>query len=93
MKHYTPSIDEKVIDDAIQARLQLFSKTPYDRENDVPFFVADMKKIVQQHQRWRSALPNIHPFYGQLLFIHIIRTRLTKSQRSNVTQTPNFCNS
>lgn len=65
MGSYGPSIQEQAIDDAIHARLNFFSKTPCGRENDVPFFVADTKKIVQQHQRWRNALPNIHPFYGQ----------------------------
>ncbi|KAJ5435620.1 Mitochondrial 2-oxoadipate and 2-oxoglutarate transporter [Penicillium cf. griseofulvum] len=64
MGSYGPSIEEQLIDDAIHARLHFFSKTPCGRENDVPFFVADTKKIVQQHQRWRNALPNIHPFYA-----------------------------
>lgn len=65
MGSHGPSIEERVIDEAIQARLQLFSETPCGRESDVPFFVADTQKIVQQHQRWRNTLPDIHPFYGQ----------------------------
>ncbi|KAJ5589973.1 Mitochondrial 2-oxoadipate and 2-oxoglutarate transporter [Penicillium hetheringtonii] len=64
MGSYGPSIEENLIDDAIHARLELLRKSPCGREDDLPFFVADMNKIIQQHQRWRNALPGIHPFYA-----------------------------
>ena len=80
--------NDQVIDDLIHARLQNFRKTPYGRENDLPFFVADTTKVIEQHQRWTRALPNIHPFYGQYYSIMTMRTyliertaRLTKPQR------------
>ena len=34
------------------------------------FFVADLGQVYRQHQRWKSCLPEIQPFYGsfQALF-------------------------
>lgn len=29
------------------------------------FFVADLGEVYRQHQRWRTALPEIQPFYGE----------------------------
>jgi ornithine decarboxylase len=29
------------------------------------FFVADLSEVYRQHQRWRTCLPEIQPFYGQ----------------------------
>ncbi|KAJ5203152.1 Mitochondrial 2-oxoadipate and 2-oxoglutarate transporter [Penicillium cf. viridicatum] len=55
---------EPSTEDLIQSGLQQFSKNPYDRENDMPFFVADFTKVIQQHQRWTKTLPRIQPFYA-----------------------------
>jgi len=30
------------------------------------FFVADLSQVYQQHKRWKTALPEIMPFYGVL---------------------------
>ena len=30
------------------------------------FFVADLGQVYRQHQRWKSCLPEIQPFYGSL---------------------------
>lgn len=37
------------------------------------FFVADLGQVYRQHQRWKSCLPEIQPFYGllQVLFSNL----------------------
>ncbi|OQE15895.1 hypothetical protein PENSTE_c026G08381 [Penicillium steckii] len=64
MGSYGPSIEENLIEDAIHSRLEILRNIPYGHKHDAPFFVANMNQIVEQHQRWRNALPNIHPFYA-----------------------------
>ena len=32
------------------------------------FFVADLGEVYTQHMRWLAALPDVQPFYGELLF-------------------------
>ena len=33
------------------------------------FFVADLGQVYRQHQRWKSCLPEIQPFYGSFFFL------------------------
>ena len=35
------------------------------------FFVADLGQVYRQHQRWKSCLPEIQPFYGSFLFSNL----------------------
>ena len=56
------------------------------------FFVADLGQVYRQHQRWKSCLPEIQPFYGslQILFsdflLYLRLIVLFTFQPSNVIQ-------
>ena len=38
----------------------------HEPDAEQAFFVADLGQVYRQHQRWRSCLPEIKPFYGWL---------------------------
>ena len=42
------------------------SAMTYEPNAEQAFFVADLGQVYRQHQRWKSCLPEIHPFYGSL---------------------------
>lgn len=46
------------------ARLSLANKPDAEKA----FFVADLGQVYRQHQRWKSCLPEIQPFYGPSFF-------------------------
>ncbi|ESZ90464.1 ornithine decarboxylase [Sclerotinia borealis F-4128] len=64
METLSLSVDRQTVDDLIHTQLQFFQESPYGRDNDIPFFVADAAEVIQRHQRWKMALPHIHPFYA-----------------------------
>lgn len=43
----------------------------HEPDAEKAFFVADLGQVYRQHQRWKSCLPEIQPFYG-LFFLSII---------------------
>lgn len=38
----------------------------HEPDAEKAFFVADLGQVYRQHQRWKSCLPEIQPFYGSL---------------------------
>lgn len=56
---------DEVVDNLIRKHIEELSNDPYVSQSDHPFFVADGSRIVEQHLRWKSSLPDIQPFYGQ----------------------------
>ena len=55
------------------------------------FFVADLGQVYRQHQRWKSCLPEIQPFYGSLQTLNLqllfYAHNILNFQPSNVIQT------
>jgi ornithine decarboxylase len=39
----------------------------HEPDAEKAFFVADLSQVYRQHQRWKTCLPEIQPFYGALL--------------------------
>jgi len=42
------------------------------------FFVADLSQVYRQHQRWKASLPEIQPFYGNVIWTFRFCGRLTQ---------------
>ena len=57
---------DALIDSIITERIRKLNQNSVDIQHDLPFLVADTRRIYQQHERWLRYLPNIAPFYGQL---------------------------
>ncbi|THC96590.1 hypothetical protein EYZ11_003930 [Aspergillus tanneri] len=57
---------DEVIDHLIRKHISTLAQAPYISQSDLPFFVADTNRIVEQHRRWTHTMPDIQPFYGQL---------------------------
>ncbi|KJK60680.1 Type III Pyridoxal 5-phosphate PLP-Dependent Enzyme Ornithine Decarboxylase [Aspergillus parasiticus SU-1] len=55
---------DEVVDNLIRKHIEELSNDPYGSQSDHPFFVADGSRIVEQHLRWKSSLPDIQPFYA-----------------------------
>ncbi|RMZ42905.1 hypothetical protein AFCA_009469 [Aspergillus flavus] len=55
---------DEVVDNLIRKHIEELSNDPYVSQSDHPFFVADGSRIVEQHLRWKSSLPDIQPFYA-----------------------------
>ncbi|KAI9470027.1 MAG: ornithine decarboxylase [Benjaminiella poitrasii] len=57
-------IQNKLIPDVIQSRLQTVSSQKWDFEPESAFFVGDLGEVFRQHLRWKALLPRIEPFYA-----------------------------
>lgn len=55
----------EAVGDLICRHIQDLEQGPYDVRSDIPFFVADGSKLVEQNERWNSSLSNVQPYYGQ----------------------------
>ncbi|OGM49478.1 ornithine decarboxylase [Aspergillus bombycis] len=55
---------DALIDSIIKERIRKLNQNSIDMEHDLPFLVADTRKIFRQHERWLQCLPNIAPFYA-----------------------------
>lgn len=62
----TDMASDALVDSIITERIRKLDQNPVDIQHDLPFLVADTRRIFQQHERWLQCLPNIAPFYGQL---------------------------
>ncbi|KAE8375734.1 pyridoxal-dependent decarboxylase [Aspergillus bertholletiae] len=55
---------DEIVDNLIRKQIRELSNDPYGSQSDLPFFVADGSRAVEQHLRWKSCLPDIQPFYA-----------------------------
>ncbi|KAE8160228.1 pyridoxal-dependent decarboxylase [Aspergillus tamarii] len=55
---------DALIDSIITERIRKLNQNSVDIQHDLPFLVADTRRIYQQHERWLRYLPNIAPFYA-----------------------------
>ncbi|KAB8261625.1 pyridoxal-dependent decarboxylase [Aspergillus pseudonomiae] len=55
---------DALIDSIIKERIRKLNQNSIDIEHDMPFLVADTRRIFRQHERWLQCLPNIAPFYA-----------------------------
>ena len=49
------------------------SRLAHEPNAEQAFFVADLGQVYRQHQRWKSCLPEIQPFYGSLQHSSFLR--------------------
>ena len=62
-----PKVHELPIDHMFHARLASFDPESEDTEAENAFYVADLGEVHRQHQRWKTLLPRIEPFFGKTL--------------------------
>jgi hypothetical protein len=36
--------------------------------SEEPFFICDLGDVLKKHEEWISALPRVHPHYGESMF-------------------------
>ncbi|RAQ60817.1 hypothetical protein AFCA_002622 [Aspergillus flavus] len=60
----TDMASDALVDSIITERIRKLDQNPVDIQHDLPFLVADTRRIFQQHERWLQCLPNIAPFYA-----------------------------
>lgn len=64
-------VDLKIhyVDKSLQVD-DLVKKFCSEAEDEEPFYIVDLTKLVTQYEQWKEHLPNIHPYYG--IYIKII---------------------
>ncbi|KAI9040389.1 type III PLP-dependent enzyme [Aspergillus affinis] len=55
---------DHLVDLAIRKRISALGRPGRSIADEEPFFVADLGQVARQHRRWKSALPNVQPFYA-----------------------------
>lgn len=60
------SLVDQTIREHIEVNQQIKFDQHSDQENegDRAFFVVDLGQVYKQHQRWRTELPQVQPYYG-----------------------------
>ena len=61
----------------------LFSSIMQDQDD--PFFVADLGRLVHLQQLWTRTFPRIKPFYGVCVCVHNVRDNFTHESTYFIT--------